>query len=298
MARSALRSILAATDLGPASDAVVEGAAVLADRLGAELHLLHAFDLDRFSSAAEAGPTSFQERTRQAERVLAEQVGRVASMAHPASMQVVHYAPEKAIKEYAAHVSADLIALGPHRGGDVGAHFLGTTADAVIRESRVPCLVVRAEGLRVPAVRIGVPTDFSGPARGALDLALVLADSLGDGRGPEAPEIRVFHVGWNVERIDNPQLEREEIHPALEREIRNVVERSSTPLRASVHADVLWGVSPVDGIADYARDTGVDLLVLGTSGRSGLKRLLVGSVASGVARQAPCPVLLVPPPPS
>ena len=46
-------------------------------------------------------------------------------------------------------------------------------------------------------------------------------------------------------------------------------------------------------LVNYAREENVDLIVMGTHGRTGLKRLLLGSVAEAVVRHAPCPVLLV-----
>jgi nucleotide-binding universal stress UspA family protein len=50
-------------------------------------------------------------------------------------------------------------------------------------------------------------------------------------------------------------------------------------------------VSPADAIVEFARSEGADLIVMGTHGRSGLSRLLMGSVAEEVLRKAPCPVL-------
>ncbi len=50
---------------------------------------------------------------------------------------------------------------------------------------------------------------------------------------------------------------------------------------------------PADEICRYARKQSIDLLVLGTHGRTGLKHLLVGSVAERVVRVGPCPVLTV-----
>jgi nucleotide-binding universal stress UspA family protein len=50
---------------------------------------------------------------------------------------------------------------------------------------------------------------------------------------------------------------------------------------------------PDEVLADYARSTGADIIALGTHGRKGLKRLLMGSVTSGVIEKAPCDVLVV-----
>ena len=51
--------------------------------------------------------------------------------------------------------------------------------------------------------------------------------------------------------------------------------------------------SPAAAIATYAKSADIDLIVLGTHGRSAVEQLLVGSVAERVVRTAPCPVLTV-----
>ena len=51
--------------------------------------------------------------------------------------------------------------------------------------------------------------------------------------------------------------------------------------------------SIIELIVDYAANKDTDLIVIGTRGRTGLKRLIIGSVASGVVQHAHCPVLLV-----
>jgi nucleotide-binding universal stress UspA family protein len=63
-------------------------------------------------------------------------------------------------------------------------------------------------------------------------------------------------------------------------------------LGRAVNATVLPG-SPADEIVRFARERGPDLLVLGTHGRRGVERLLLGSVAERVVREAPCSVLVV-----
>src|SRR5207237_10217851 len=59
-----------------------------------------------------------------------------------------------------------------------------------------------------------------------------------------------------------------------------------------VHHVFLEG-DPASEIVRYAFDAGVDLIVMGTHGRTGLERLLMGSVAEHVMREAPCSVLVV-----
>jgi nucleotide-binding universal stress UspA family protein len=56
---------------------------------------------------------------------------------------------------------------------------------------------------------------------------------------------------------------------------------------------VVTATSIVSAIVEYAKNKDVDLIVIGTRGRSGFKKLLLGSVASGVVTNAACPVMVV-----
>ena len=61
-----------------------------------------------------------------------------------------------------------------------------------------------------------------------------------------------------------------------------------------MRTDIFTDVESITGaIIDYASDKSIDLVIVGTKGRTGLKRLLLGSVAQGVVQHAHCPVLLV-----
>jgi nucleotide-binding universal stress UspA family protein len=61
---------------------------------------------------------------------------------------------------------------------------------------------------------------------------------------------------------------------------------------ASVEVAIRWG-DPVEGVVSYATDTGIDLIVIATHGRTGLSHVLLGSVAERIVREAPCPVLTI-----
>jgi nucleotide-binding universal stress UspA family protein len=291
-----LRSILVATDLGEGSEILVRTAAAIAARAGAELHAIHAFDLQGLPGPdAVEPPPGFPERVRQAEHRLEEQV-RAAVPAGPLRVhtRVVIRTPHQAILEYARDAGVDLVVVGPHRGGATGARFLGTTADRVARTSRVPVMVVQGEPA-VPFRRIGVPTDLSGPGRGALDLALAWSGALGPGPRDGPAEVRVFHVVWTVEQADDPGRTSRVLVPRLEREVAEARERVGEPVLSHVTVEVVAGENEAEAIAGHARRERLELLVMGTHGEGGVKRALLGSVAGSVARRAECPVLLVPP---
>ena len=70
---------------------------------------------------------------------------------------------------------------------------------------------------------------------------------------------------------------------------RRATEGSGVDMRTRIIEDLQ---SPVRGITGYASENGTDLIVMGTRGLGGFKRLLLGSVASGVVSYAPCSVLV------
>ncbi|MBW9219893.1 universal stress protein [Methanothermococcus sp. SCGC AD-155-N22] len=70
------------------------------------------------------------------------------------------------------------------------------------------------------------------------------------------------------------------------------IETIAEEIGVSITTEILEG-SPAKEIVEYAERKGVDLIVMGTSGKSGIDRLLLGSVAEKVSKKAQCPVLLV-----
>lgn len=284
-----IHSILAAADLStePDHDRTLAVAGALARHTGARLHVIHAVEAGGRGTIDSAQWDRLREAAR---RRLDEHLRRVLPATPPASATVLAGTPARALVERAAAVEADLIVLSTHRGAGVRDHFIGTTADRVLRTADTPCLVVRAP-VRLPLRRVGVPIDFSPAARHALDLALEWADALGDA----GTEYDVIHQEWTVTLKDDPSLVERTLIPRIVREIEDAMDRAGTTRRANLRPVVLAGVDPGKGISDYARERGLDLVVVATHGLGAIKRALTGSVASSVARQAPCSVLLVPP---
>lgn len=123
--------------------------------------------------------------------------------------------------------------------------------------------------------RIVFPTDFSACAEHAFSHAAWLAAATG-------AELHALHVRLPsyygaAEEPETPAL----VPEAAPEEVRLV--------QATLAAD-----SAQEGITAYAREHDVDLIVMGTHGRTGVRRLVMGSVAEAVVRTAPCPVMTVP----
>jgi nucleotide-binding universal stress UspA family protein len=121
------------------------------------------------------------------------------------------------------------------------------------------------------------PTDFSARSGYALQLALSLARDHG-------ARLVVLHV-MPVPLVQEKRLYREEMAGELN--------RLGAPDAQVRMEHRLEEGDAITQILRVARETGCDLIVMGTHGRTGLGRLLMGSVAEQVVRQASCPVLTV-----
>jgi len=140
--------------------------------------------------------------------------------------------------------------------------------------------------------RILVPTDFSKHSENALAYATAFAEKFD-------AELYLLHVVQDLALfvpeavtaapVAAPPVEQlsAAVREALDRVIDNHQLR-----RFTVHAEVREG-SPFYEIVRFAKEQEIDLVIMGTHGRTGLIHVLLGSVAEKVVRKAPCPVLTV-----
>jgi len=135
-----------------------------------------------------------------------------------------------------------------------------------------------------------VPTDFSAPAEHALAYAVLLADRL-DAR------IHVIHA------IPIPELGVPELGVAVASTMMDALVRRGQASLDELHGR--WRDKATFGelvlrtgdiramILEVARELAVDLIVIGSHGRHGISRVVLGSIAEAVVRAAPCPVVTV-----
>lgn len=141
--------------------------------------------------------------------------------------------------------------------------------------------------------KVLVATDFEPASESALRYGRVLARSFG-------AELHVLHV---VEHLlahavdvysyaaDAPGVQQDLERTARERAEALLDDDDRRELRAVAVTKTSNG--PADAILDYARENGIDLIVMGSHGRSGVAHFFMGSVAERVVRNALCPVLTV-----
>ena len=144
-----------------------------------------------------------------------------------------------------------------------------------------------------PVKTIVVATDFSDTADEALTVAVALAE--GTDRRIELVHVvlDLLQQPWTIEEagVDFAGLQAACVDDA-QKELKALLERRHLdPSTITTH--VVVG-RPDAEIVRFARERGAGLIVMGTHGYGGVKRLVLGSVADHVLRQAACPVLVVP----
>lgn len=269
-------------------DPVLAPAAELARRLGATLHVVHAYELpppvltgypDYLPALASTFPESYEGQ------ILAR---LEAAMARFPGVDAVCHAVEgpagRAICDVADREHAGLVVVGATRRGRVWRNLLGTTAERVVRASHVPVLVLHGPFTR-PVRRVLLTTDLS-PESGALhDRGLTTARAV-FGEPLEAETLLV--VGYDL--MAPPPLREDLLKDAAEGELARFLDARPAPRPGG---RVRVGDVPRQ-IVREAEEWGADLVVLGTHGRSGWQRFVLGSTAEATLRSAGCNVLVVP----
>jgi nucleotide-binding universal stress UspA family protein len=289
-----LRKILFPTDFSNRADEVMMHAAFLARETGAELHVLHVYDVpaSKPSSGPDEGEGDFRLRVKGRVKEICDEYG--GSGLRTIAAVRTGEAPAPVINEYAHEEGIDLIVLGTHGHRGLKRMFMGSVAEEVIRSCTCPVYCIRQKDDHAPPVRmpnkILVPTDFSEFTPRAISAAKRLSMN--------GSQLHIVHV---IEDLVPPAiygLEYPTYHD-MSAEVEKHAQKELGNLAAGIMAEgvtvntALLSGYPASAITDYANDADIDLIVLTTHGRSGIERLLLGSVTEKVLRTSDIPVLIV-----
>ncbi|MFC6764745.1 universal stress protein [Natrinema soli] len=272
------QEILIATDGSELASVAAEQGLAVAEQLGANVHVLSIIDDGSHSGGV-------RDHRRDDFR---EAVERVADSAAErdvvAETAVRNGRPHREILAYADEHTVDLLVLGTHGRTGVRRWILGSVATSVLRESRRPVLTVSTTATDIPRRfdDVLVATDERHGADGAIDHGIALAEAYG------ATIHALYVVDDTVSRL--PAV-LEEFERQGSRATATVETRAATRGLDTIRA-IERGV-PHSEIVEYADARSIDLLVVGTEGRTGLDRLAFGSVSQRVVGSASVPVLTV-----
>ena len=290
-----LRTVLIGTSLGDESDQVVRAGLAIARAAGARVALIHAAPLEPLPIDVGPGHDVERELIARCHEELSRQIERIGIQElELAGSEVRVGAPYRILTEAAQRIGADLIVVGATGSGPFAAELLGSTADRVLRKAFCPVLVVR-DGLQVPPRRVLAPVDLSTLSGDAFRCGLHLLPQLS---GSAEIEVQAVYALSFMDALAVRQrtggMPVEEVERSAGEELRRFVLEN----RCEAPFEVETAVLPGEPRFEILRELGehpVDLVILGTHGRGGLDRLVLGSVASTVARKAPCSVLVIPP---
>ena len=181
--------------------------------------------------------------------------------------------PHAAIVAEIEKIRPDLVVMGRRGKHGLSGILMGSVTARVIGHSPVNVLVVPRGG-SIGFQRILVASDGSPHSEVAWELALAMAQQA------ESQLIAVAVAQEEGDIIEAKDL----VHKLL-----TAANRAGMPLKGVSPQ----GVAPDEGIIQQAIKNEVDLIVMGSHGRTGLKRLFMGSVTERVIGQTPCPVLVV-----
>jgi len=292
-----LRTIIVGTSLTTLSDSTVRTAVAVARASGAAVWLVHVCAPASLPPEARKNddPWMLGRHLEALRSRLADQARRtgLASLPdfHPDQLRVMVGQPAREVLALAVGMRADLVVIGPVEGGVLHHIPLGSLADEVIRKAPCPVLLARS-AQDFPPNRVEIPVDLSPISANALRQGLDFLAGLGG--LPRRTEV-LFALS-PMELQGSIQFTAEQMERMSAEELDRFLAANGAgpaPILRQVVTDF-----PRSAILNTLEDRQVELVILGTHGRGGFKRLVLGSIASEIARHARCNVLLVPPQPA
>jgi nucleotide-binding universal stress UspA family protein len=282
------RKILLATDGSEDARLAARAAASLTDKVGAELHVVHAWqsvphpviDADYYEEGAK--------------RLLEEQAEVVSGFGVAVSeAHLVMGPPVDAILDLAEEIGADLLVVGSRGHGTFGRLILGSVSEGVVHHATRPVLVMRGGEDAWPPERVVIGDDGSEAAKNAGELA----SSIGELFGVRGVLVRSYPELPEADRVGRA-LDPRAVDDALRRAEHNLHERAEE-LGRLVGRRPRIGIAAGDAavaILEEAResDEAKALIAVGSRGLGPVRRLRLGSVSTKVLRAAKGPVLVYP----
>ena len=282
------RKILLATDGSEDARLAARAAASLTDKVGAELHVVHAWqsvphpviDADYYEEGAK--------------RLLEEQTEVVSGFGVAVSeAHLVMGPPVDAILDLAEEIGADLLVVGSRGHGTFGRLILGSVSEGVVHHATRPVLVMRGGEDAWPPERVVIGDDGSEAAKNAGELA----SSIGELFGVRGVLVRSYPELPEADRVGRA-LDPRAVDDALRRAEHNLHERAEE-LGRLVGRRPRIGIAAGDAavaILEEAResDEAKALIAVGSRGLGPIRRLRLGSVSTKVLRAAKGPVLVYP----
>lgn len=287
---SLYKKILVPFDFSDNGRQALRMALLLSHRFGSDLHILGVIERDPHSEALKSVVLPKDSESRLKKKIQEETHSAISwaerSEFHFQPM-VKKGKPALEILLAAEKEKPDLIVMGTKGRTGLQHILLGSVAEKVVRRAGVPVWVCRGSSRNLPQ-KILVPVDFSDNSRQALDLGVKWARELN-------AELFVLHV---VDLRDLYTLDPLGLDtgPALEAQLKKQAEDQlhdwTQSLSYPAKREVRLG-SPGSEIQNAVLEKDIELVILSTHGRTGLKHVMMGSIAEETVRYSSCSVMTI-----
>jgi nucleotide-binding universal stress UspA family protein len=286
------QKILCPVDFSEGSSVALRYAVRLANESDAELVIAHSWYVPPMMFAGEPtfSPDLFQVMSDDAKKGLEASLKQAKDLgARRVTSKLLTGAPWYELVELLeTDKSYDLVVMGTHGRTGVSRVLLGSVAEKIVRHAPCSVLCVRPDAPGKQFTHVLCPIDFSESSQFAVDMAVEMARPWGAG-------ITLLHV------IEVPVAYSGEPLPVsfmrdLDKHSAELLERWAANLRAKVSVPVATrsriGRPGKEVVETLDADKTYDLVSVGSHGRTGIRRALLGSVAEKVVRHARCPVMV------
>ncbi len=294
-----LKNIIVGVDFSSFSRCALKQAVRIAHWNEAKLHVLHVVDtsvvnrLQEFWTAKRAlleSKITYDKLCNSAIAQLEDLVGKPKSA--NVHIDITTGAPFVQLLRCVRDTSADLLVMGSNGSSDPS-KGAGTLATKCVRKAATKVLLVR--GYHVDRFKHVVAcVDFSESSHRVIEQAIRVAQQ----DGASLRLLHVFSPPWKgASYVPQPSTADQQHHASsLSERMQNALEPFEAELQAlQVETHVIENVRESDGIVQFIGDSATDLVVLGTRGRTGMRAILLGTVAERLVRESPCSVLAVKP---
>jgi nucleotide-binding universal stress UspA family protein len=291
--------ILLAIDSSSASQNVIAEAATRPWPSGTRFCVLHIVDvvgMGRFS-------TMIDEEKRSAHALVAAAAEKLVRVGYETSTNILVGFPRKAVVQYAKEWGADFVMVGSHGQGALSRFLLGSVAQAVLHTAPCSVEVVRRgihESSSSQGTKILLGTDGS-------DGASVATKSVANRPWPAGSQVKIISAvqllvpGNELMMSSSSAIYPTSLLEEVWNEVRSSAHEAVAEARKTLEAagmKILAGETTPDGdpravLLAQAKEWDADLIVLGSYGRRGMDRILMGSVSESVALHAHCSVEVI-----
>ena len=289
-----VKKILLATDFSSGSTAAIKQGARLIERDGTQLDLMHVVDTHDLQDLADALHQSSQDTEKQFEEYASQQMKQWLAdtgFENKFTPTIELGQPQDCILQRIKDQNIDLLLVGltgqEHEGGSAA---VGVLASKLIRTSPVRVLAVHSRQ-KNDFRHVVACVDFSKTSEAAVQQAIRVAEL----ENSHLSIIHVYNPPWDRLRYKAPTpgsdvAFQKRFVTALMQKLKKF---AVIPEGIEHDYELCPAANCGYGIAEFARKTGSDLIVLGTKGKSNLRYMFTGSTAERVLRELPCSALIV-----